>query len=157
MTLTPTPEQDDCIRERLRAEALIDPTTGCWLPPPGKRGKRRKNSASYTRIWLDGRQQRRHVVAFVAFHGPVPEGHEVCHHCDNPPCFNPEHLHAATHAENMREMVARGRKRGGAPRRTHCRRGHELTASNVYTRPNGDRQCRRCRYDKWRAWAAVNR
>jgi hypothetical protein len=30
-------------------------------------------------------------------------------------------------------------------RRTHCRLGHELTAANVYVRPDGTRECRICR------------
>lgn len=30
-------------------------------------------------------------------------------------------------------------------KRTHCKRGHEYTAENVYVHPNGDRECRTCR------------
>lgn len=67
---------------------------------------------------------------------------ELDHLCRNRRCCRPDHLEPVTHKENV--------LRGMAPsainaRKTHCKRGHEFTAENIYPSPDGVRRCRECR------------
>ncbi len=52
-----------------------------------------------------------HRVAYEYIHGPVPEGLELDHLCRTRDCYNPNHLEAVTHKENVRRgMNARKQK-----------------------------------------------
>lgn len=78
-----------------------------------------------------------HRYAYELEHGPIPEGLECDHLCQNKRCIRPSHLEPVTHAENQRRT-----------RRPLCRRGHPLTDENTYThidRKNlPHRRCRIC-------------
>ena len=85
-----------------------------------------------------------HRVAWTLANGPIPEGLRVLHHCDNPPCVRPDHLFLGTQADNMADMMAKGRARNAYRDRTHCPQGHPYDEANTYRPPLGGRQCRAC-------------
>lgn len=66
---------------------------------------------------------------------------KVCHHCDNPPCFNPEHLYLGTQQSNMDDMTARGRARKKSGKHEYCKKGHRITEENALWER---RRCKTC-------------
>lgn len=57
-------------------------------------------------------------------HGPLAEGQQVLHHCDNPPCCNTAHHFRGVAKDNTKDMDMKGR-RGANPRKgTSMQSGH---------------------------------
>jgi hypothetical protein len=51
-----------------------------------------------------------HRIAFVLANGSIPDGKDVLHKCDNPPCGNPAHLYAGTDHDNVLDAFSRHRR-----------------------------------------------
>ena len=68
--------------------------------------------------WNDGGarcQEYVHRIAYISYHGALPDpGMVVAHTCDNRRCIERGHLVAATQAQNLADMVAKGRSNRGS-------------------------------------------
>lgn len=113
-----------------------------------------RDSQEYGVLTHGGRTHRAHRVAYELLVGTIPDGLIICHHCDNPPCCNPNHLYAGTNSENSNDMVSRGRARQGPrEKKTECVNGH-LLEGNQYA---SNRTCKTCVRDRVRARRAAAR
>ena len=80
--------------------------TGCWMWT----GYVMKGG--YGRMGFNGNIMLAQRFSWELHYGPIPEGMDVCHHCDTPPCVNPDHLFLGTQKDNNYDSVEKGRNRG---------------------------------------------
>jgi hypothetical protein len=59
----------------------------------------------------DGGIQYAHRYSWELHYGPIPDGLWVLHHCDNTICVRPDHLFLGTAADNVADMLTKGRAR----------------------------------------------
>jgi len=88
---------------------VIRPDLGpCWIWAGGRDG-----GYGRFRLRLLG-ERSAHRIAWILAYGPIPASKPcVLHHCDNPPCVRPDHLHVGTNRQNIEERHSRGRSARG--------------------------------------------
>lgn len=94
------------LSDRLWARVAVGSADECW-PWTGAVQRR----SGHGTISVGGRgsgMEGTHRVAYRLTKGSI-DGLQIRHTCDNPPCCNPAHLIAGTHADNMRDMAIRER------------------------------------------------
>lgn len=64
----------------------------------------------YGRWTIKGKHTVAHRMAWILENGLIPDGMDVCHHCDNPSCCNPQHLFLGSPRTNMIDMVIKRRR-----------------------------------------------
>jgi hypothetical protein len=75
-----------------------------------------QNGKGYGRVEYDGKLQQAHRVSWQIHHGPIPNGFNVLHTCDNTICVNQKHLFLGTQQDNVDDMIAKSRDNFGGNR-----------------------------------------
>ncbi len=89
---------------KLQFEELyeMDESTGCW------EWTGTKTTGGYGLFRCLRQDMPAHRFSWWMYHGPIPDGIYVLHHCSNPGCVNPEHLFLGTAKDRTRNMGKKG-------------------------------------------------
>jgi hypothetical protein len=91
------------LRERFNNKWMPEPYSQCWLWTAATFW------TGYGAIWDNGKR-RAHRVSWELYRGPIPDGMNVNHICDTPPCVNPDHLFLGTQEDGIKDKVDKGRQ-----------------------------------------------
>lgn len=115
--------------------------SGCWIWTGAKCPKGYGFMSVGKSLW------RAHRISWTIKNGPIPPRMDICHKCDTPSCVNPDHLFVGTRADNIHDMIAKGRWKP-LSRKQVCYNGHRLTEDNIKVQrgKSGEinRTCRMC-------------
>jgi len=88
------------VHERFWRKVRLGPSCWEWMGT---------KSRGYGKFKESGKTLLAHRVAFLLEFGAIPDGMNVCHHCDNRSCVRPEHLFLGTDSDNVLDSVRKGR------------------------------------------------
>ena len=120
------------LADKLNANTIVDGECVVWS------GYR--HGGRYGRVRTGKTKVGAHRVAWELVHGLIPAGLFVLHRCDNPPCVRIDHLFLGTPADNMRDMMEKGRSARGER--------HGLF-KHPERRARGERHGRRIHPERW--------
>ena len=117
--------------QRFESSYIPEPNSGCWLWLGASNGL-------YGNFKVGRRPDRTtvgaHRFSYVIHKGPIPDGLEIDHKCNNKLCVNPDHLQAVTHKRNQEFK---------SERMLFCKNGH--LRDDLYVDNVGKKHCRYCR------------
>lgn len=102
---------DKELKQFLCSIRIID-TRGCWLT----NYFRAKGTSGRQRVKFKRRLESLYRVAFILFKKPIPDTYFILHSCDNPLCYNPNHLKTGTAKDNVLDAVSKGRWQVSRPK-----------------------------------------
>jgi len=114
----------DTLAERFERYVERDPSSGCGLWSGCSSGSW---GTGYGTITFRGRVYKAHRLSLMLAGRDLATDQLACHSCDTPLCVNPSHLWVGTHADNMADMVSKGRHRAGMVPRGSAVKTSKLT------------------------------
>ena len=92
-----------------RFESKVRKTDTCWI----WLASRATTGYGQMFVAMKGKRSnivhKSHRIAWQIYVGPIPNGLQVLHNCDNRLCVKPDHLYLGTQQDNVNDMMKRGR------------------------------------------------
>ena len=95
------------------------------------------------------RTYKAHRVSYFIHNGDFDENLNVCHHCDNPGCVNPNHLFLGTQKDNVRDMLSKNRQnpiKGSKNVWAKLTEADAIEARQLYEKGNYSQRQLACKY-----------
>src|SRR5262249_15955245 len=102
------PSRRERLERRFWAKVSRRSQDECWPWIAARTGTKR--GFAYGAIQITLHTTHAHRVAWALSNAQIPDGATIRHSCDYSLCCNPAHLVPGTQADNVRDMVERGRK-----------------------------------------------
>lgn len=94
------------VHERFWAKVNKSGPNGCWI------WTGYKINSGYGQIRDDNQRKTLvHRLSWEISVGPIPQGLNILHECDNRPCVNPDHLFVGTQSKNLLDAYSRTKLR----------------------------------------------
>ena len=93
------------LQRRFDSQYMPEPNSGCWI------WCGYANSNGYGIIHAHNRTMLATHISLELIGRPLPRGLHALHHCDNPPCVNPDHLFPGTDMDNYQDSIRKGRRK----------------------------------------------
>lgn len=93
--------------ERFWSYVNVSSPSSCWEWTGHK-------SHGYGMLAVNRKKYAAHRVSYEMANGLILDNLQVCHHCDNPSCVNPDHLFLGTNSDNVADCISKGRQTRGS-------------------------------------------
>ena len=84
-----------------------------------------RDKDQYGIVRRNGKTMRAHRAMWEEIVGPIPDGMVLLHSCDNPSCVRISHLSVGTQADNVKDMIQKGRHKPPPKRRRNGSSGED--------------------------------
>ena len=144
---TPKADRGPAPRNQRNFWDHVDKSGDCWLwtGPQNRKG--------YGLWSVPGFRGLAHRYSLMLVESPKNNSLFACHHCDNPPCVNPQHLYWGDALDNARDVVARQGVHNKGVYSELCSKGHPMSGENLRIYGKDDQRfCRACGNDRAREY-----
>ena len=99
------PKKFPPLKERLLQATTVN-ENGCWICSISISASHPYGAVKVggTTIYISN-----HRASWMVHRGAIPKDMCILHKCDTPACINPDHLFLGSHADNVADMIAKGR------------------------------------------------